>query len=86
LGDPGAGYPLSAGDLDHLFAVDGHWGAVVAFLGDMDDPEPRLGLDRPGASSQSVTDGEPALFQARGWVFIPPTGFFLSLMLISKQV
>ena len=31
------------GDFDRLFAVSGHRGAFVTFLGEMDDPEPNLG-------------------------------------------
>lgn len=34
------------GDLDGLFAVGGHWGAVMANLGEMDDPEVDLRLER----------------------------------------
>jgi hypothetical protein len=47
------------GDLDRLFAVGGHGSATLGILGEVDDPEPNLRLDRPGAGSQSVTDGEP---------------------------
>ena len=67
------------GDLDRLFAVGGHGGATVAILGEMDDPEPDLRLDPSRAGSYTVTFGEPALFQARGWGLTPPAGFFLSL-------
>ena len=34
----------SEGDLDRLFAVGRHGGAVVGILGEMDDPEPGLGV------------------------------------------
>ena len=45
----------SKGDLDRLFAVGGHGGAVVAFLGDVDDPEPDLGLrGAPAAVSRAA--------------------------------
>ena len=47
------------GDLDQLFAVGRHRGAVVAIPGGMDDPEVDLGLDPSWAGSQSVTYGEP---------------------------
>jgi hypothetical protein len=47
------------GDLDRLFAVGGHGGARVANLGEVDDSEPYLGLDRPGAGSHTVTFWEP---------------------------
>jgi hypothetical protein len=67
------------GDLDHLFEAGCHRGATVANLGGMYDPEPDLRLDRARAGSHTVTLGEPALFQARGWVFIPPAGFFAFL-------
>jgi len=45
-------------DLNHLFAVGCHRGALVADLCDMDDPEIDLRLDPPRAGSQSVTFGE----------------------------
>ena len=32
------------GDLDRLFPIGRHGATVVAFLGDVDDPEPDLGL------------------------------------------
>ena len=57
----------------------GKKGPVLANLGEVDDPEPDLWPERPGAGSQSVTDGEPALFKARGRGLPPPTGCFLSL-------
>jgi len=47
------------GDLDSLFAVGGHRAVIVAFPGDMYDPESDLRLDPPRAGSQSVTFGEP---------------------------
>jgi len=46
-------------DLDHLFAIGGQRGAVVADLGCMDDPEIDLWLDPPRAGSHTVTLGEP---------------------------
>ncbi len=47
------------GDLDRLFAVGGHWGAVVADFGNMDYTEINLRLDPTRAGSHTVTFGEP---------------------------
>lgn len=69
------------GNFDRLFAVGRHGGATVASLGEMDYPEIYLRLEPPQAGSNTVTYGEPALSQARGWGFPPPAGFFLSPVL-----
>lgn len=45
-------------DLDRLFAVGGPGGAVWAARGDVDDPEPDLGLGH-AMGSNTVTLGEP---------------------------
>jgi hypothetical protein len=45
-------------DFDGLLAAVGHWGAVVATLGGMDDPEKDLRLDPPPAGSHTVTFGD----------------------------
>jgi hypothetical protein len=48
------------GDLDGLFAVGGHGGAVVAFQGAVYDTEPDLRLGPSwAAASSTVTPGEP---------------------------
>jgi hypothetical protein len=53
-------------DLDGLFVVGGHMGAVGTVNGDVDDAKPdfRLGPAR-AATSRTVTFGEPNLFRAR---------------------
>ena len=55
LGHPGAGNTFLPCDLDPLFPIGRHGGAIVAILGGMDDPEPNLGLERPGAGSRTGT-------------------------------
>jgi len=52
------------GDLDGLFAVGSHMGAVRAIRGHVDDAEPdlRLGLAR-AATSRTVTAGEPFVIE-----------------------
>lgn len=52
------------GNFHRLFAVGGHRGPIRAFLGNVDDPEPDLGLGPagPAAVSRTVTFGEPNLF------------------------
>ena len=59
LGHPTAGDSLLTGDLDHLFAVGRHRGAIGVILGGMDDPEEDLRLDPARTGSHTVTYGEP---------------------------
>jgi len=61
LGHPTAGDSLLTGDLDHLFEVGGHRGAVMAGLGGMDDPEVDLRFDPPQSGSNTGTLREPVL-------------------------
>jgi hypothetical protein len=65
------------GDLQRLFAVGGRRTAMVADLSEMNHPEIDIRLGPPTEGSHTGTSGEPALFEARGWVHIPPAGFFI---------
>jgi len=51
------------GDFDVLFAVNARTDFSFSVMGEMDNSKIDLRLDTPRAGSQSVTDGEPAIFR-----------------------